>query len=218
MRVRFGECVLDSGTRELSAGGKTVHLTPKAFELLEILIESRPRAVSKTEIHERLWRDTFVADGTLTSLLAEVRSAIGDAGRETQWIRTVHRFGYAFSGPAKAEPTKPPRRARVAFAYRLYWHAREIALEPGENILGRDPEAGIFIDHTKVSRQHARVVISDEGAVLEDLHSKNGTFLRGSRVEAPLPIADGDEVRLGSVAMTFRAFPLSGSTDTDERK
>ncbi len=218
MRVRFGECVLDSETRELSFGGKTVHLTPKAFELLEILIESRPRAVSKTEIHERLWRDSFVSDGTLTSLLAEVRSAIGDSGNETPMIRTVHRFGYAFSGSAQIETSKPPRRARVAFAYRLYWRAREIALEQGENVLGRDPQAGIFIDHTNVSRQHARIVISVEGAVLEDLHSKNGTFLRGSRVEAPQPIADGDEVRLGSVAMTFRVFPLSGSTDTDERK
>ncbi len=221
MRVRFGKCVLDSETRELSFGGEAVHLTPKAFELLEILIESRPRAVSKTEIHERLWRDTFVSDGTLTSLLAEVRSAIGDAGHdeagnEARLIRTVHRFGYAFSGSAEAESAKPPRPPRVAFAYRLFWRAREIALEPGENVLGRDPQVGVFIDHTSVSRQHARVVISGEGAVLEDLHSKNGTFLRGARVEAPLPIADGDEIRLGSVPMTFRVFPLSGSTDTDK--
>lgn len=221
MRVRFGKCVLDSETRELSVGGEAVHLTPKAFELLEILIESRPRAISKAEIHERLWRDTFVSDGTLTSLLAEVRSAIGDAGHEeagneARLIRTVHRFGYAFSGSAEPETVKPPGRPRVAFAYRLFWRAREIALEPGENVLGRDPQVGVFIDHTSVSRQHARIVISGEGAVLEDLHSKNGTFARGARVEAPLPIADGDEIRLGSVPMTFRVFPLSGSTDTAE--
>jgi DNA-binding winged helix-turn-helix (wHTH) protein len=80
MRVRFGKCVLDSETRELLVSGKPFHISPKAFELLEILIESRPRALSKSEIHERLWRDTFVSDGTLTSLLAEVRSAIGDTG------------------------------------------------------------------------------------------------------------------------------------------
>ena len=83
-------------------------------------------------------------------------------------------------------------------------------------MLGRDAQVGIFIDHTSVSRQHARIVISGEGAILEDLHSKNGTFLRGARVEAPLRIADGDEIRLGSVPMTFRAFPLSGSTETDK--
>jgi DNA-binding winged helix-turn-helix (wHTH) protein len=222
MRVRFGKCVLDSETRELSVSGETIHLTPKAFELLEILIESRPRAVSKSEIHERLWRDTFVSDGTLTSLLAEVRSAIGDAGHEedgheARLIRTVHRFGYAFSGSAEPETAKPTGGRRVAFAYRLYWRAREIALEPGENVLGRDPQIGVFIEHTSVSRQHARIVISAEGAVLEDLHSKNGTFARGAKLEAPLPIADGDEIRLGSVPMTFRVFPLSGSTDTDKQ-
>jgi len=222
MRVRFGKCVLDSETRELSVVGEAVHLTPKAFELLEILIESRPRAVSKSEIHERLWRDTFVSDGTLTSLLAEVRSAIGDAGHEesgneARLIRTVHRFGYAFSGSVEPETARPPRRPRVAFAYRLFWRAREIALESGENVLGRDPQVGVFIDHTSVSRQHARIVISGEGAVLEDLHSKNGTCLRGARVEAPVLIADCDEIRLGSVPMTFRVFPLSGSTDTDKQ-
>ena len=109
MRIRFGECVLDSETRELSVSGKTVHMTPKAFELLELLIESRPRALSKTEIHERLWRDTFVSDGTLTSLLAEVRSAIGDT--ESRTIRTVHRFGYAFSGSAETGDREVPAPA-----------------------------------------------------------------------------------------------------------
>src|SRR5262249_46867728 len=103
MRLGFGECVLDGETRELLFGGNPVHISPKAFELLEILLETRPRALSKAEIHERLWRDTFVSDGTLTSLVAEVRSAIGDIGEETRWIRTVHRFGYAFSGPAEGE-------------------------------------------------------------------------------------------------------------------
>jgi len=214
MRFRFGNCVLDSETRELSVGGRTVHLTPKAFELLEILIESRPRAVSKSEIHERLWRDTFVSDGTLTSLLAEVRSAIGDTGPETHLIRTVHRFGYAFSGSAEPESASSPGRRRAAFAYRLFWRSREIPLEEGENVLGRDPAAGVFIDHTSVSRRHARVVISGEGAIIEDLQSKNGTLVRGQRAEGPSPIADGDKIRLGSVPMTFRVFPLSGSTDT----
>ena len=214
MRFRFGNCVLDSETRELSVSGQTVHLTPKAFELLEILIESRPRALSKSEIHERLWRDTFVSDGTLTSLLAEVRSAIGDSGDENRLIRTVHRFGYAFSGSAEVEKSRSTARRRPAFAYRLFWRSREIALEEGESVIGRDPEVGIFLDHTSVSRRHARVVISAEGAVLEDLGSKNGTFVNETRVEAPSRIADEDKIRLGSVPMTFRIFPLSGSTDT----
>jgi DNA-binding winged helix-turn-helix (wHTH) protein len=217
MRLRFGECVLDGETRELLVGGKPVHVSPKAFELLEILMESRPRALSKSEIHERLWRDTFVSDGTLTSLVAEVRSAIGDTGEETQWIRTVHRFGYAFSGPVEAEE-KRSRRRPPSFAYRLFWRSREMALEEGENVIGRDPDVGIFIDHTSVSRRHARIRISGENAVVEDLGSKNGTFLRGERVEAASSLADGDKLRLGSVDLLFRVFPLSGSTETAERE
>src|SRR6266496_4977436 len=99
--VRFGECVLDSDTRQLSVRGQAVHLSPKAFQFLELLLENRPRAVSKSEIHERLWPGTFVSDGTLASLLVEVRSAIGDSARASRFVRTVHRFGYAFSGSAQ---------------------------------------------------------------------------------------------------------------------
>jgi DNA-binding winged helix-turn-helix (wHTH) protein len=217
MRVRFRECVLDSETRELLVGGETVHLTPKAFDLLAILIENRPRALSKAEIHEKLWPGTFVSEGTLTSLLAEVRSAIGDDQHEKLWIRTVHRFGYAFSGSAEIEGATK-KTPRAAFAYRLYQHSREFALEEGENVLGRDPHVNVFLDYTSVSRRHARIVISGEGAQIEDLQSKNGTFVRGARIEAPSRIADGDEIRLGSVPLTFRVFPLSGSTETASRQ
>jgi len=107
MRVRFGECVLDSETRQLSVGGEIVHLSPKAFQFLELLVESRPKALSKNEIHERLWPGTFVSDGTLASLLVEVRSATGDSARDSRFVRTVHRFGYAFC----AQPGPPPREA-----------------------------------------------------------------------------------------------------------
>lgn len=218
MRVRFGACVLDSETRELLLGGKTVHLTPKAFDLLAILIENRPRALSKTEIHEKLWPNTFVSDGTLTSLLAEVRSAIGDEEHEKRLIRTVHRFGYAFSGSAETEGSDPRGIPRAAFAYRLYWRSREFALEKGENVLGRDPGVSIFLDDASVSRRHARIVISGEGALIEDLQSKNGTFVHGATIEVPSRIADGDQIQLGSVPLTFRVFPLSGSTETAGRR
>ena len=218
MRVRFGECLLDSETRELLVGGETVHLTPKAFDLLAILIENRPRALSKTEIHEKLWPNTFVSDGTLTSVLAQVRSAIGDDEHAKPFIRTVHTFGYAFSGSAETESAVRGRMPRASFAYRLYWRSREFALAEGENVLGRDPGVSVFLDDANVSRRHARIVISGEGALIEDLQSKNGTFVRGARIDARSRISDGDKIRLGSVPLTFRAFPLSGSTETSGRE
>ena len=113
MRVRFGECVLDSETRQLSVRGATVHVQPKAFQFLELLLENRPRAVSKSQIHERLWPGTFVSDGTLTSLLVEVRNVIGDEAQHPRYVRTVHRFGYAFCGNAE-EVRKTVLRARPA--------------------------------------------------------------------------------------------------------
>jgi len=219
MRIRFGDCVLDRETLELFVGGRPVHLSPKGLKFLDLLLANRPRALSKEEIHKSLWPDTFVSDGTLTSLLAEVRSAIGEDGRERGFIRTVHRHGYAFSGPAEeVRESRPGTGGRPRFAYRLYAGPREIALEEGENILGRDPQASIFIDHASVSRRHARVTVSGESATIEDLGSKNGTKVGGQVLAGLHLLTDSDEIRIGSIRMTFLAFPLSGSTATADSR
>jgi DNA-binding winged helix-turn-helix (wHTH) protein len=214
MRIRFGECVLDSETRELLRAGRLAHLSPKGLQFLELLLEGRPRALSKEEIHRRLWPETFVSDGTLTSLLAEVRAVIGDDARKPRFVRTVHRHGYAFSGLAEEERDRAPRPQALRFAFRLVWGLREILLQEGESILGRDPDATVLVDHKSVSRQHARIRIAGDEATLEDLGSKNGTSLRGQRLQSRASLADGDEIRVGSVAMTFRVFALSGSTES----
>ncbi len=214
MRVRFGECVLDSDTRQLSVRGETVHLSPKAFQFLELLLESRPRALSKSEIHERLWPGTFVSDGTLASLLVEVRSAVGDSARQSRFVRTVHRFGYAFSGIAEELRGSGSAAGGRKSIYRLIWGNRDIPLAFGENLLGRDEAATVWIDDALVSRRHARIVIDETGAVLEDLESKNGTYLRGKRIKAPRKLADGDQVTIGPASMTFRVLKQTASTAT----
>jgi len=212
MRVRFGECVLDSDTRQLSVRGKAVHLSPKAFQFLELLLENRPKALSKSKIHERLWPNTFVSEGTLTSLLAEVRSATGDSARDSRFVRTVHRFGYAFCGVAEELRGGASAVRGRRFVYRLIWGTREIALGPGENLFGRAEDAVVWIDDALVSRRHARIVIDETGAVLEDLGSRNGTYLRGKRIEAPVTLADGDQLTIGPASMTFRVFRQTAST------
>jgi DNA-binding winged helix-turn-helix (wHTH) protein len=213
--VSFGACVLDSDTRQLLALGKEVHLQPKAYQVLELLLERRPKAVSKHELHERLWPGTFVSDGTLTSLIAEVRDAIGDDAHEPRFVRTLHRFGYAFSGAAQDIGEGPPDRSGVPKS--VYWlqrGQRRVGLDAGESIIGRDPGVTAFIDHPSVSRRHARIVVSAAGAVLEDLGSKNGTFLDETRIDRPVPVADGNKLRIGSVALTLRVFPVADSTQT----
>jgi DNA-binding winged helix-turn-helix (wHTH) protein len=214
MRVRFGECVLNSDTRELSVRGRPVHLTPKAFQFLELLLENRPRAVSKAEIHERLWPGTFVSDGALASLLVEVRSAIRDSARKPRFVRTVYRFGYAFNGSAEELRESSSKRGGRRSLYRLIWGRREIALSLGENRIGRDEDGLVWIDDALVSRRHARIVVGDDGAVLEDLGSKNGTYLKGKRIEGPKKLSDRDEVTVGPASLVFRVFKPSASTAT----
>ena len=214
MRIRFGECLLDSETRELFVRGETVHVQPKAFQFLELLLENRPKAVSKSQIHEKLWPGTFVSDSTLTSLLVEVRDVIGDEARHPLYVRTVHGFGYAFCGSAQEvrEATTPgPALDRSCWILR---GRKRTALEPGETVIGRDPGAGLFIDDPSVSRRHARIVVTGESATLEDLGSKNGTHLGDRRIEAQVPLDDGARIRIGTVALTFRMFSLPNSTQT----
>ncbi|MEO8190469.1 MAG: FHA domain-containing protein [Acidobacteriota bacterium] len=90
---------------------------------------------------------------------------------------------------------------------------REAALIDGENIVGRGPESVLWLEDDTVSRAHARIRIALESATLEDLSSKNGTFLRGRRIEACEPLQDGDEIRVGDVPLRFRGQPPSGKLE-----
>lgn len=100
MRLRFGDCLFDSETRQLRRGTEPVHLAPREFRLLELLLERRPKAIPKEDLHRELWPDTHVSDASLTNLVARVREAIGDDARRPRLVRTVQRFGYAWSGSA----------------------------------------------------------------------------------------------------------------------
>ena len=202
MRLTFADCVFDSGTREVSRGDRKAPISPKAFRLLEILVERRPNAVSKEQLHELLWPSTFVADANLPNLVAEVRAGLGDDPQRPRIVRTVPRFGYAFCAEA-APVTGGPGRPVV---FKLIWRGREIALDPGENILGRDPLCAACIDVGSVSRRHARIVVSGDSATVEDLRSRNGTFLEGQAVVSPCVLSDGDRVRLGTAEMTVRRY------------
>jgi len=213
MKVRLGELTLDTGARQLLRGTSEVHLSPKAFDLLKILVEQRPRALSKKELHDHLWPATFVSDVNLTTLISEVREALGDDARQSRFVRTAHRFGYAFCGDASEMPGDEPRRESASFCW-LVKDRRRIPLHVGENVIGREPADGINLDSPTVSRRHARILISMTGVTLEDLQSKNGTFLRGERVSTAVALHDGDEIRTGSVVLRFRMAFGAGSTST----
>ena len=185
--------------------------SPKAFQFLELLLQERPRAVAKQEIHERLWPDSFVSDSSLARLAAEVRSALGDDAKAPRLLRTIHRFGYAFGADVTPEAATP---GAAPAACRLVWAERHIPLALGENLLGRASDARVVIDLARVSRHHARIVVGDGRAVLEDLGSKNGTFLRGQPLGGPAELADGDEICIGPAVLVFRTSAGTSTTET----
>jgi DNA-binding winged helix-turn-helix (wHTH) protein len=200
MPLSFGDCLFDAGTRQLFRAGREVPLSPKALALLELLLSQRPRAVSKQQISEHLWPKTFVSESNLTSLMTELRTALGDEAGAPRYVRTHHRFGYAFCGQCEA----PADGADTH--YRLFLDDRQVTLREGENVLGRAEEAAVFLDSDTVSRRHARIGIVGSTATVEDLGSKNGTILRGQPLRRPEPLKDGDELQLGAVRMTFRVL------------
>jgi len=210
VRLRFGDCVLDPGTRQVFRNGRALPLPPKVFQLLEALVAERPKAISKAALHERIWPDTYVADANLTNLVADLREALGDDAKEPRLIRTVQRFGYAFQAEAVAESSPTIRKPSV---FRLTWGDREVSLHEGENVLGRDRDAVLWVDVYSVSRHHARIVVAGDDATLEDLGSKNGTFLRGTPVVGVTPLRDGDEIRIGTAMLVLRRF-VGASTRT----
>jgi DNA-binding winged helix-turn-helix (wHTH) protein len=215
MSVVFGACVFDRERRELIRDGSVVHAGPKLLKLLELLLDTRPRALTKDEIHKSIWTGTFVSDGTLTSLVAELRVAIGDDARTPRLVRTIHGYGYAFCGEV-LEPRQPTgERARSC---RIVLGEREISLSRGDHVLGRSNEAAVFVDDVGVSRHHARITIGDHDATLEDLGSKNGTVLNGRAIDAPALLADGATIVLGATVLRFRVLETPGSTETVERR
>jgi DNA-binding winged helix-turn-helix (wHTH) protein len=213
MRVRFGAFVLDRGTRQLLRGPEERRLRPKAFELLELLLDHRPNVVARERIRDRLWPGTFVSESTLATLMTEVRAALGESRKRPAFLRTVHGVGFAFCGQAVETG---PRTVSGAAAFRLVLEDREVALHPGENLLGRVEEGVAWLPSSSVSRRHARVVVEGGQVLLEDLGSKNGTFLRGQRISAPTPLVDGDAFRLGGVNMRLRAVRPDEATRTDD--
>jgi DNA-binding winged helix-turn-helix (wHTH) protein len=217
MHVRFGDFVLDRGTRQLLRGDDARHFGPKAFDLLELLLSHRPNVVARARIRDRVWHGAFVSESTLATVVAEVRAALDEDPKRPRFLRTVHRVGYAFCGEATESGLPPPRSAPAdATTYRLVFRDREVALGEGENILGRVEDGVTWIESPAVSRRHARILIAGGRAILEDLASKNGTFLRGQRISAPTHLSDGDEIRLGRITMTFRRCPADFDTRTDE--
>ena len=208
--VRFDGFALDAARRLVSRGGRRVHLTRKAFDLLSTLIEQAPRVVSKDELHRRLWPDTFVTDATLAGVVKELRRALGSQGSGEPLVRTTHGVGFAFTGTIQTGDSDGPENAR----YCLVSGTRRLMLAEGTNDIGRDPRASVWLDSPQASRRHARITIANDAATLEDLVSKNRTLVNDRPATEPTQLRDGDVIQIGAVVFVFRVTNSMASTET----
>jgi DNA-binding winged helix-turn-helix (wHTH) protein len=213
MRVQFKPFVLDTDTRELRQGAACVPLSPKAFDLLSVLVAQSPKAVAKSELLDHLWPNTFVVEKNLANLVSEIREAIGDDPSDPRFIRTVHRFGYAFRETVPRGQTDLPS---AGASFHLQWPTGRVRLEDGEHVVGRDPDVDILLVSPGVSRRHAVISISAGGATVNDLGSKNGTFVGDQRIACSTAVHHGDVIGVGSIKLTVNVLEAPHSTETQQ--
>jgi DNA-binding winged helix-turn-helix (wHTH) protein len=206
MAHEFGEFVFDTKARLLTRRGEPVHLTAKACELLQLLASKRPDAVAKKEIHRQLWPDTFVSDVSLTTLVFELRTALGESARSPRFVRTVHGFGYAFQ----------VSDGRPETGFSVIHEGREIALKRGENLIGRSRDCVVRLESTRVSRHHARITVDDDAALIEDCGSRNGTAVGGQKIKGRIRLKDGDEIAIAGIDLLFRVVDTNSPTTATE--
>ncbi|MEO8215455.1 MAG: FHA domain-containing protein [Acidobacteriota bacterium] len=197
MTLQFAGYTIDLERGVLLRGDAVVPLSPRALDVLEMILTNHPAPVARDDVRRQLWAGTPVLDSSINMLIDELRSTLetGNSGLDLvstgEYLRVMER----------------PVRLHVApgddGGPALIWAKHRLPLPPGASTLGRDSDADIVIEAPTVSREHARVVIDDSGQItIQDLDSKNGTFIGGQRLdETATPLTDGDLVRLGDVEL-----------------
>ncbi len=190
---RIGEWLVEPSLNRLSRGGESFQLELKLMEVLVHLAERPGELVSKRDLVDAVWRVEVISDGTLTRAVALLRKAFGDDARHPRYIETIPKRGYRLVAPVRAHDG----RGAASLRFKVETPDGEVPLAEGDNLIGRDSRAEIRIDVGGVSRRHALIIVDGDTATLKDLGSKNGTSLRGQRVERPTRLAHGDEIRIG---------------------
>lgn len=209
-RFRFDQFCFDSDQKALLRGGEPVRLTPRAFRLLELLILRRPKAVSKRDLLDHVWSGSIVEEANLKTIVLEIRNALEERGGRPEVIRTVYAYGYAFAGKGEEEADSGTESQAVVS---VRWNAQSVLLPLGAHLMGRRPDCGVSIDDPSVSRVHARLEITRDLLRIEDLRSKNGTFVEGRRITAPTELLNRCEIVIGEVSVQLARLD-SGDAST----
>lgn len=204
----FGEFDLDLRSGELRKHGEEIRLEPRVFALLSYFVENAGRVIDRSELLDKIWPETHVSDASLTQAIKSLREALEDDPRESVYVTTLPRRGYKFV--TKVVLGQGTRGS----ACHIFYGLKEFVLAAGENVIGRARDAAVCIRSDEVSRRHARIVVSATGATIEDLGSRNGTWVSDRRIEGRCDLRDGDQIVIGSVVLFFRTAESMSSTPT----
>jgi DNA-binding winged helix-turn-helix (wHTH) protein len=214
---RIGDWLVEPSLSRVSRGDISAQLEIKMMEVLVCLASRAGELVTREELVDTVWATEFISDNTLTHAIAELRRALDDDARHPEFIETIHRRGYRLIAPVAGLESDgvPPSPRQEADRFKIVSAEGEVLLSEGETLIGREPDAAVSIDSSKVSRHHARILIDGVTATLEDLGSKNGTFLNGERIEAHADLSDGDEIRIGRHIARYRFVVMGDRTMTE---
>ncbi len=213
---QVGDWLVEPDLDRISRGDESSSLRPRVTELLVCLAASAGKLATKQQIIDEVWRTEFVTVNALTQLIAELRTALGDDAAKPRYVETIPRRGYRLIAPTDYAEAPPTQNKGEASKFLLVDEdGSELELTEGENLIGRSPDAAIRVDTSEVSRRHARIVIDGTTATVEDLGSKNGTYLRGLRIDRASPIEDADEIQIGANLARFRVKVIDDETRTE---
>lgn len=210
-RFRFGEFELDVAAFTLRREGIPVRLEKIPMEVLVLLVEHAGTLVARDGIQAALWgSDVFLdRDAAINTAMRKIRKALGEDADRPGFVETVVGKGYRFVGPIDRETMAA--EGQVANC-RLTRGTQAFALQNGDNLIGRDPDVHVFLDHPSVSRRHARLSLTAGRVVLEDLNSRNGTSVDGRGITSPTELHDGSIIGVGPITLTFVSLAGVAST------
>lgn len=199
----------------ISREDRAVRLRPRAMDVLACLAAAAGKLASKRDLIDAVWRTEYVSDHALTQVIAELRTALEDDARNPAYIENVPRRGYRLMASVTPVASSVPAAREPSVPFRLQGEGGDHPLNQGPNLIGRTADADIRIDRTAVSRAHARIVVDGTTATIEDLGSKNGTYLNGARLEQPAVLTNGDDIWIGRSVARLR-FMVEGEPTVTE--
>lgn len=211
---RVGDWWVEPALGAIKHGETLRHVEPKVMAALIALARRAGEVLTKAELTDAVWQVPFISENRLVGVIADLRRAFGDDAGAPRIVETIPTRGYRLAVPVEWSGGEATTPAPIShFVLESADHSYQ--LRQGVNIIGREADADVCVNSEWVSRVHARIEVVGDGAVLEDLGSKNGTYHNGARLNGPAQLHDGDEVRLGRGAVVLRFVSALGATRTE---